>query len=162
MSFFTQARAILLAALMITSSVGALAAAPNAQDDRPMMRLGMSSADLQTLDPHFAAATPDRTVVDMIFNGLVRYVPGQAPEIEADLATELPEPEMDGNSQTWTFTLRDGVMCHPSSATEAYELTSEDVVYSLEKAASEDRSAYFAQYTGMTAEAVDAKTVKIT
>lgn len=162
MSFFTQARAILLAALMIASSVGALAAAPNAQDDRPMMRLGMSSADLQTLDPHFAAATPDRTVVDMIFNGLVRYVPGQAPEIEADLATELPEPEMDGNSQTWTFTLRDGVMCHPSSATEAYELTSEDVVYSLEKAASEDRSAYFAQYTGMTAEAVDAKTVKIT
>ncbi len=163
MNLFTRARAVLLAALMVASSVGALAAAPNAQDDdRPTMRLGMAAADLQTLDPHFAAATQDRTVVDMVFNGLVRYEPGNAANIEPDLATEIPEPEMDGNKQTWTFILRDGVMCHPSSQTEAYELTADDVVYSLEKAANEDRSAYFAEYTGMSFEAVDDKTVKIT
>ncbi|HEV2108276.1 MAG TPA: ABC transporter substrate-binding protein, partial [Thermomicrobiales bacterium] len=163
MNLFTHARAVLLAAVMVASSVGALAAAPNAQDDdRPTMRLGMAAADLQTLDPHFAAATQDRTVVDMVFNGLVRYEPGNAENIEPDLATEIPEPEMEGNKQTWTFTLRDGVMCHPSSQTEAYELTADDVVYSLEKAANQDRSAYFAEYTGMSFEAVDEKTVKIT
>jgi peptide/nickel transport system substrate-binding protein len=162
MNLFTQVRAVMLAALMIASSVGALAAAPNAQDDRPTLRLGMAAADLQTLDPHFAAATQDRTVVDMIFNGLVRYEPGNAENIEADLATEIPEPTMEGNSQVWTFTLRDGVMCHPSSATDAYELTADDVVYSLEKAANQDRSAYFSEYTGMSFEAVDEKTVKVT
>jgi peptide/nickel transport system substrate-binding protein len=162
MSFFTQTRAILLAALMVASSVGALAAAPNAQDERPTMRLGMSAADLQTLDPHFASATPDRTVVDMIFNGLVRFEPGNAANIQEDLATDIPEPVMEGDQQVWTFTLRDGVMCHPSSATEAYELTADDVVFSLQKAADPDRSAYFGQYEGMTFEAVDEKTVEIT
>jgi peptide/nickel transport system substrate-binding protein len=44
----------------------------------------------------------------------------------------------------------------------AYELTSEDVVYSLEKAADPERSAYAGEYTGMTFEAVDDYTVKIT
>ena len=162
MNLFTHVKAVAIAALMLASTVGVIAAAPNVQDERPTMRLGMSAADLQTLDPHFASATPDRTVVDMVFNGLVRYEPGNAPNIEADLATEIPEPQMEGNTQTWTFTLRDGVMCHPSSATEAYELTAEDVVYSLEKSANTDRSAYAAGYVGMTFEATDDKTVTIT
>ena len=43
----------------------------------------------------------------MVFNGLVRYVPGNNPEIEADLATEIPEPVMEGEKQVWTFTLRE-------------------------------------------------------
>jgi peptide/nickel transport system substrate-binding protein len=64
--------------------------------------------------------------------------------------------------QVWTFTLRQGVMCHPAGAMPAYELTSEDVVYSLEKSANPERSAYAGEYTGMTFEAVDDYTVKIT
>lgn len=128
-----------------------------------VLRFGIAAADLGTLDPHFAAATNDRAVVDMIFNALVRYVPGNAPEIEADLAEAVPEPELtDDGKQVWTFALRQGIMCHGSEATEAYELTSADVVYSLTKSADAERSAYASAYEGMTFEAVDDYTVAIT
>lgn len=128
-----------------------------------VLRFGMAFADLGTLDPHFAAGTNDRAVVDMIFNALVRYVPGGAPEIEPDLAEAIPEPELtDDGRQVWTFTLRQGVMCHGTEASEAYELTAADVVYSLNKSANPERSAYASSYEGMTFEAVDDYTVSIT
>jgi peptide/nickel transport system substrate-binding protein len=120
------------------------------------------AADLGTLDPHFAAATNDRNVVDMIFNGLIRYKPGDGSVFEPDLATELPEPELVDGKQVWTFKLRSGVMCHPSDEVPAYELTSEDVVFSLQKSANADTSAYAGEYAGVAVEAVDASTVKIT
>ncbi|MGD2041685.1 MAG: ABC transporter substrate-binding protein [Anaerolineae bacterium] len=127
-----------------------------------ILRYADKAADLGTLDPHFAAATNDRNVVDMIFNGLIRYKPGDGTVFEPDLATELPEPEMVDGKQVWTFNLRSGVMCHPSEAVPAYELTSEDVVWSLQKSANADTSAYAGEYTGMTVEAVDESTVQIT
>ncbi|OUC05758.1 hypothetical protein RY27_25290, partial [Litorilinea aerophila] len=43
--------------------------------EAPLLRFGINAADLGTLDPHFASSTNDRTVVSMIFNGLVRYKP---------------------------------------------------------------------------------------
>ncbi len=127
-----------------------------------VLRFGINAADLGTLDPHYASSTNDRAVVSMIFNGLIRYKPGEAPELEPDLATEIPEPEMVDGQQVWTFTLREGVMCHASPQSEAYELTAEDVVYSLTKAANPDRSAYAGEYTGMSFEAVDERTVRVT
>ncbi|GIV77223.1 ABC transporter substrate-binding protein [Litorilinea aerophila] len=130
--------------------------------EAPLLRFGINAADLGTLDPHFASSTNDRTVVSMIFNGLVRYKPGEAPEMEPDLATAIPEPEIVDGKQVWTFELRQGVMCHPSPETEAYELTADDVVYSLTKSANPDRSAYAGEYTGMTVEKVDDYTVRIT
>jgi peptide/nickel transport system substrate-binding protein len=120
------------------------------------------AADLGTMDPHFAASTNDRNLVDMIFNGLVRYKPGDGSVFEPDLATELPEPELVDGKQVWTFTLRQGVMCHASDAVPSYELTSEDVVWSLQKSANADTSAYAGEYTGMAVEAVDDYTVKVT
>lgn len=53
-------------------------------------------------------------------------------------------------------------MCHPSADSEAYELTADDVVYSLQKSADPDRSAYAGDYEGMTVEKVDDYTVSIT
>jgi peptide/nickel transport system substrate-binding protein len=120
------------------------------------------AADLGTLDPHFAASTNDRNIVDMIFNGLIRYKPGDGSVFEPDLATELPEPELADGKQVWTFKLRSGVMCHASDEVPSYELTSEDVVWSLEKSANADTSAYAGEYADMAVEAVDASTVKIT
>jgi peptide/nickel transport system substrate-binding protein len=160
-SAISRVRAVLLTALLVVTSFASIGSSA-AQGERPTLRLGMAAADLQTLDPHFASGTQDRTIVDMVFNGLVRYVPGNAPTIEADLATEIPEPVMEGTSQVWTFSLRQGVMCHPSASTEAYELTADDVVYSLEKSANVDRSAYAADYAGMTVAKVDDYTVAIT
>jgi len=131
------------------------------QDAFNLLRIGMYAADKGTLDPHFAAADVDRAVADMVFNGLVRYKPGNAPEIEADLVQSIPEPKIVDGKQVWTFTIRKGVMFHPGPKTEAYELTADDVVYSLNKSADPARSAYAGEYTGMTVEKVNKYTVRI-
>ena len=127
-----------------------------------VLRFAQLSTDLQTLDPHFAATTPDRSVVDMVFNGLIRYKPGDGGAFEPDLATALPVPRLVEGKQVWTFALRKGVMCHPSDGVPAYPLTGEDVVYSLQKAADKNRSAYAADYTGMAVDAPDPQTVRVT
>jgi peptide/nickel transport system substrate-binding protein len=126
------------------------------------LRYADKAADLGTMDPHFAAATNDRNLVDMIFNGLIRYKPGDGSVFEPDLAEALPEPELVDGKQVWTFNLRRGVMCHPSDEVPSYELTAEDVVFSLQKSANADTSAYAGEYSGLTVEAVDDYTVKIT
>ncbi len=126
-----------------------------------ILRFGIGYADLRTMDPHYASSTCDRALVDMIFNGLLRYKPGDGTVFEPDLAEAIPEPEMVDGTQVWTFELKQGVMVQPSESTAAYELTSEDVVYSLEKAANPDRSAYAGEYEGMTFEADGDYTVKI-
>jgi peptide/nickel transport system substrate-binding protein len=135
---------------------------PDQQAIPAVLRFGIDAADLRTLDPHFAAARNDRAVVDMIFNGLLRYKPGNSPLIEPDLAVSIPEPEIVDDKQVWTFELRRGVMCHPGPQTGAYELTADDVVYSLHKAANGDRSAYAGEYTDITVEKVDDYTVRLT
>jgi peptide/nickel transport system substrate-binding protein len=127
-----------------------------------ILRFGIGYADLRTMDPHFASSTCDRALVDMIFNGLLRYKPGDGTVFEPDLAKAIPEAEMVDGKQVWTFELKEGVMVQASDAVPAYELTSEDVVYSFEKAANPDRSAYAGEYGGMTFEAVGDYTVKIT
>jgi peptide/nickel transport system substrate-binding protein len=139
-------------------------ATPEPVTEPKILRVGQNAADMSSLDPHFATTTEGRALVDMIFNGLLRYAPGNGAfeAMEPDLATDYPTMEMVDGMQVWTFTLHEGVMCHPAGAMPAYELTSEDVVYSLEKAANTERSAYAGEYTGMTFEAVDDYTVKIT
>ena len=127
-----------------------------------VLRMALDAAKPGALDPHFAAATQDRAVADMIFNGLIRYEPGNSSKMEPDLAESLPKSEMVGDKQVWTFTIRKGVMFHPGPKTEAYELTADDVVYSLRKSADPARSAYAGEYTGMTVEEVDKYTVRIT
>jgi peptide/nickel transport system substrate-binding protein len=125
-----------------------------------VLKVAFDAADLRTLDPHYAAATMDRAVVDMVFNGLVRYKPGDITVIEPDLAERW---EVSPDGKTWTFYLRKGVRVHPfPGAPDGYELTAEDVVFSLTKAADPKRSAYAGEYTGMTFEAVDQYTVRIT
>jgi len=127
-----------------------------------VLRYADKAADLTTMDPHFAAATQDRNLADMLFNALVRYKPGDGSVFEADLAEKLPEPELVDGKQVWTFNLRHGVMCHPTAETESYELTSADVVWSLAKSANPDTSAYAGEYDGMSVEALDDYTVQIT
>jgi peptide/nickel transport system substrate-binding protein len=84
------------------------------------LRIGLS-ADVTTMDPHFVAAQPNLTAQHHVFDTLVhtdarsRPVPG--------LATwSNPDP------LTWEFRLRKGVKFHDGS-----ELTTEDVVFSLER-----------------------------
>lgn len=143
----------------------ARAAGTAVAQDRQVLNFAVADADIGTLDPHYASGTQDRTVVSMVFNGLVRYVPGTVTEMEPDIAAEMPTSAMnDDGTQTWTVTLRDDVMVQPSetAGTESYALTSADVVWSLQKAANPDTSNYAANYEGWSFEAVDDLTVAIT
>jgi len=153
------------AAAQPTSPSGAVVAPTKpatAERTGGLLRFGQSAGDVGTLDPHFASGTQDRSLVDMVFNALIRFKPGDGTTFEPDLAGSLPEPVVEGGKQTWTFSLRKGVMCHASDGVPAYELTSEDVLYSLQKSADKNRSAYAGDYSGMNFEASDAYSIKLT
>ncbi len=142
--------------------VGASQVARAQEDERPVLRYATNAADMGNLDPHFAVTYQDRTVVDMVFNGIVRFVPGDSTTFEPDLAAEMPTATTnDDGTQTWTVNLRDNVTCHATESTDAYTLTSEDIVFSLEKVSDPATSAFSGDYTGWTAEAVDDFTVNI-
>jgi len=126
-----------------------------------ILRIGLHVSAMGSLDPHFAAGSQDRALADMVFNGLLRYQPGNAPKIEPDLAVRLPTFEMVGGRQVWTVKLRKGVLFQPGPQTPAYELTADDVVFSLQKSANREFCAYAGEYEGMTVEAVDRYTVRI-
>lgn len=141
---------------------GVFAAGQEDLAENQVLDFAFSHSDIRTMDPHYAATTLGRGLVDMLFNGLVRYKPGDASAIEPDLAKSIPEPKMVNGKQVWTFHLREGVMFHPWNGHPASELTSEDVVYSLKKVSNPKRSGYASGYEGMSFEAVDKYTVKIT
>lgn len=134
-----------------------------AQQERPTLRFATNGADLANLDPHFAVTYQDRSIVDMVFNGLVRFKPGDASIFEPDLAAEMPTAtENEDGTQTWSFSLREGVMTHAVNDIESYELTADDVLFSFEKVANPDTSAFAGDYGGWSFEAVDDQTFNVT
>lgn len=148
----TWNRLFLGGAMSLVLAVGAPAFA---QDK--VLRVGMSAADISTLDPHRATASEDAGVVGWIFNGLVRFPPGSADpaRLEPDLAESWTSSE-DGTE--WVFKLREGVRFHGDWGV----LTAEDVVYSLERARDPERSTFAAAYRAFnTIEAMDDHTVRI-
>lgn len=156
-----------LAASLVVSACAPTASAPGqtptASSSGGILRIGQAAADLGTLDPHFGSGTQDRALVDMVFNGLLRFKPGDATGFEPDLATTLPQPATSPEGkQTWTFDLRKGVMCQPSDGVPTYELTADDVVYSLQKAANKATSAYSSDYAGMSFTSSDPYSVMVT
>ena len=120
-----------------TLACSAMLFAGSAYAQQTTLTIGMASADAGRLDPHVATTTPDKGLLHYMFNGLVRIAPGQAsPEyIEPDIAQSWTSSE-DG--LTWTFSLRDDVACHGDWGM----LSADDVVYSLERAANPDTSAF--------------------
>ncbi len=152
-------RKLIISGLLVCLVVGALAVGTWAASANKTLRIAFDAADLKTLDPDYAAATMDRAVVDMVFNGLVRYKPGDISQFEPDLATSY---DVSADGLTWTFHLRKGVMFQPWNGNPGYEMTADDVVYSLNRAANPKTSAYAGGYTGFTFTAVDKYTVKVT
>lgn len=151
------------AGLALIVSLFAFAAA---QPSEGNLRVALAISDSAALHPHVVTAKEDRGIVATIFNGLVRFAPGDmAAPFQPDLAESWSASE---DSRVWTFNLRDDVMCHPwtnpvtGESHPAYQLTSEDVVYSYQSAADPAKSAYSGSYLGMTFEAVDDLTVRVT
>lgn len=137
----------------LASSLATLAAAQDAT-----LRISTGTGDVATLDPHRASATGDVALVGWIYNALVRFRPGSSDpkDLEPDLA-ESWETSPDG--LTWTFRLRKGVRFQG----EWGELTADDVVYSLRRAADPKRSTFSADFSGLDeVSKTDDSTVKIT
>ncbi len=151
-------RVPLLSILIAGLLVGLAGAADLAKEQ--VLNIAFDAGDLKSLDPQKAAATADRAIVDMMFNGLVRYPPGNQVKLEPDIAESWT---MSPDKKVWMFKLRKGVFFHPYPGNSSgYELTSEDVLFSLKRAANKDTSAYAGEYSGFSFEAVDPQTVKIT
>tara|TARA_R110000868_G_scaffold8138_18_gene41993 strand:- start:2063 stop:3652 length:1590 start_codon:yes stop_codon:yes gene_type:complete len=87
-----------------------------------------SNTDPQTMDPHAVNAAPVTSFLNNIYEGLVRR--GKDMAIEPSLATSWEAlPEGAG----WRFILRDGVTFQDGAA-----FTADDVLFSYERAASEE------------------------
>jgi len=127
----------------------------------PVLKFGVHVSAMGTLDPHFAAGSQDRAFADMVFNGLLRYTPGNAPQIEPDLARAMPEFRLIGGKQIWTILLRKGVMFHAGPKTPAYELTADDVIFSFNKSKDKNFCAYAGDYAGMTIKKIQPDMVQI-
>ncbi|MCK5310599.1 MAG: hypothetical protein KAJ62_00720, partial [Desulfobacteraceae bacterium] len=128
----------------------------------PVLKMGLNVASFNTLDPHQAASSSDRILADMVFNGLIRFKPGLAPDLEPDLALNIPEPEIINGKQTWTFHLRKGVMFHSAENTVPKELTAQTILLSFEKTMDPMQSAYAGGYDGIQLEALGPYTIRFT
>lgn len=99
------------------------------------------TTDPQTLDPHASNTAPVLGFLNNVYEGLVRRNKSMA--IEPALATSWEALGEDG----WRFTLREGVTFHDGA-----ELTADDVLFSYERASSEeaDTSSWFAPISEVT------------
>ncbi|MCF8106246.1 MAG: hypothetical protein K9K64_12250 [Desulfohalobiaceae bacterium] len=129
--------------------------------ERRVLRLGLQVGKVGSLDPHLASGSQGRIIADMLFNGLLRYKPGLAPKLEPDLARNFPEYKMVKGKQVWTVTLKKGVFFHPVDTLKSYELTADDVVFSLRKAADPRYSKYAGAYSNMSFREIDEHTLQI-
>jgi peptide/nickel transport system substrate-binding protein len=148
----------LLRHLCISAYLTAVLAVPTAAHAEKVLRVGVQTTDIATLDPHRTATTHEKGAISWMFGGLVRFRPGSASpdDIEGDLA-ETWERSADG--KIWTFKLRKGVKFHRGFG----EATADDVVYSLQRAADPKRSSFSSVYAQFQkVEALDPYTVRIT
>jgi len=123
-----------------------------------VLRVGDTSGDVSTLDPHRASATGDMTPVGWMYNALVRFKPGSADP--SDIGPDLAERwEVSPDGKIWTFHLRQGVKFHGDWGA----FTADDVVYSLTRAGDPKRSTFSADFAGIeSVTKVDDATVRIT
>ncbi len=104
-------------------------AAPPAEGGTLVAAIG---GDPDQLDPHTTTSSFAFTVLENVYDTLVQ--PGDDLTMEPALAEDW---EVSDDLMTWTFTLREGVLFHDGS-----ELTSADVVASLERIAEEGENAW--------------------
>ncbi len=126
-----------------------------------VLRFGYHVSQMGNFDPHLATASQDRIMADLMFNGLLRYVPGQVPKIEPDLAKEMPTFHIDNGKYVCRILLKQGVMFHAGPDFPSHEMTADDVVYSLNKSADMKQSAYASNYAGMTVKKTGRYTIEI-
>jgi peptide/nickel transport system substrate-binding protein len=120
-----------------------------------VLKFAVHTSSLGSLDPHILRGSQDYTYADMVFNCLIRYVPGDLARLEPDIAESIPTFELRNGRQVWTVRLKKGVFFHPGPFNSPYELTVEDVIFSLKKMADPDVSSMAGEYADMSFEKLD-------
>ena len=130
---------ILVTALL---GLGAGGASSLSLAQEKVLRVGAQATDISTLDPHRTATTHEKGAISWMFGGLVRFAPGSASpdKLEGDLADSW---ERSADGMVWTFKLKRGVQFHRGYG----EVTADDVVYSLNRAADPKRSSFSSSYS---------------
>jgi peptide/nickel transport system substrate-binding protein len=107
------------------------------------LQVALGTSDITNIDPHRANGF-DSMLLSNVFDGLVRFPPGSAnpADLEPDLA-ERWETSADG--KTWTFHLRPHVKFHGNYG----ELSADDVVFSLKRAADPATSSFAANFASV-------------
>ena len=106
----------------------------------------------EAIMPVAARTRAERTLVGLIFSGLVRLGPGNT--YEPDLAESWTT---DAKGKTWTFTIRDDAAWQ-----DGVPVTADDVVYTVEALKNPDASGAMAgAWADVTATAIDPRTVEI-
>lgn len=146
----------------VTPAENALQRLSHIRAARPVLRMGIHVSKFNTLDPHKAASTSDRILADMIYNGLIRFQPGNSRQMEPDLAVKIPEPVMVRGKQTWTFRLKKNIFFQEYSGETTDDLTALDVCKSFIKAADPQRSAYAGGYEGISVVVTGPRTLRFT
>lgn len=116
------------------------------------LRVGLS-ADVTSMDPHYATVAPNIGVSWHVFDALTRV------DEDARLVPGLAESWRAVDPTTWEFRLRRGVKFHDGS-----ELTADDVIFSLDRPARlADSPGPFTTFTKpiVAKEAVDRYTVRL-
>ena len=123
----TRTARLLLALLLVSSAVSAIAA-------DPAKVLRVASFDIETLDPEQYVENPSFEITRALFEGLYEFEYLDAPpRLYPNTATALPEISADG--LTWTIHVRPGIFFidDPAFKGKPRELTAEDYVYSLKR-----------------------------
>ena len=107
----------------------------------------------ESITPVTARSRAERTLVGLVFSGLVRL--GLGTTYQPDLASSWSSDE---TGKTWTFTIRDDAVWH-----DGEPVTADDVVYTVEALKSpEAAGAGAAAWADVTVEAIDERTVRLT
>jgi len=151
----------LVLTLVVTTMASFAFAAEEAElAEKQILTFAASGRDIHTMDPHFATTYIEYPLVEAIFNGLVRFPPGESvsiEEIESDLAKSWDANE---DKTVWTFHLREGVQWHKGYG----EFTAEDVKFSLGRVSDPELgSPWRSSFAGVEdVEIVDKYTVRVT
>ncbi len=147
----------LIFGLILGVSVTYTAAAQELAKEQVVV-LGQKAGDINTVDPYGGTALQDLPLKLHIYGSLVRQPTGcvTSATFEPDIAEKW---EISEDKLKWTFYLRKGVQWHWGYG----EVTSEDVVYSLNRVKSSKASAFTGTYANFEEiKAVDKYTVQIT
>lgn len=154
-------RASIITIVMVCLVVGTATDSARASQElakEQVVSLGLTAGDIGTLDPIGGLLVQDRAPMHHIFGALVRHPVGDCSsrDFQPDLATKW---EMSSDKLTWTFHLRKGVKWHWGYG----EVTSEDVIYSLNRVKNSNVSAYRSAYDNFKEiKAIDRYTVQVT